>query len=233
MTSRIFATGIMIFGLAFAFPGTSGATPCDAVKREMAYGQAASEDAKDETGFEHAAKEFQKAANKAPNCAAAFFNLGVVEEKAGALAAAKSAFERYLKLAPKAPDASSVEQLIYKLEYRITRAGQPKSRWARLNGKWCSPGSVYLNSCPDTTIVVRGNTIEIHMAEAFCFISTIASSGRIQGDYVRDGGQLCSQRAGEKLGTFGGQILDSGSKIKMNMIIEGGVRLNNDLVRWN
>ncbi len=108
------------------FQAAARAAPCDAAKRELAYGQAATEDAKDQQGFLRAAREFEKAAKKAPNCAAAYFNLGVVYEKAGELSAAKSAYQRYLKLDPKAPDAARVEQQVFKLEYRIKRAGQTK-----------------------------------------------------------------------------------------------------------
>ena len=53
----------------------------------MAYGQAAAEDAKDRHGFRLAAQEFEKAVKKAPNCAVAYFNLGLVSEKGGRLPA--------------------------------------------------------------------------------------------------------------------------------------------------
>lgn len=115
-------------------PAVASAAPCDAAKRELAYGQAATEDAKDRQGFLRAAREFEKAAKKAPNCSAAYFNLGVVYEKAGKLAKAKSAYQRYLKLDPKAPDVSRVEQQVFKLEYRIGRA---KAR-TNLAGIWRS-----------------------------------------------------------------------------------------------
>ena len=68
-------------------------------------GSVALEDAKDKNGFLQSAKEFEVAVKKAPDCAAAHFNLGLVYEKAGELAAVKAAYEQYLELAPSAPDA--------------------------------------------------------------------------------------------------------------------------------
>ncbi|NQV84227.1 MAG: hypothetical protein HQ494_10450, partial [Rhodospirillales bacterium] len=123
-------------------------------------------------GFLRAAQEFEKAVKKAPNCAAAYFNLGLVSEKGDRLSAAKSAYERYLKLDPKAPDASSVEQLIFKLEYRIKRAGQ-NSRLdedfaRRLQGNWGHPNQYFPTPFQDSgctfTYVPRGYLIEFRIS---------------------------------------------------------------------
>ena len=224
--------------LIMAFPGASYANDsCTGVEREMAYGEAALEDAKDNAGFKLAAEEFNKAVQKAPYCASAFFNLGLVQEKAGELAAAKAAYEKYLKLTPNAPDAAAVKKQVFKLTYRIQKAERltaqkPDSPWAKLNGKWCSKVNVHFNQCPDSTVVVRNNTVEIH-TPGFCHISTITSSGRIQGDLLRDGERPCSERAGEKKGTFGGQVSSSGSEIKIQLIMTDGFRMSGDIVRWD
>ncbi|MDA0305205.1 MAG: hypothetical protein O3B76_02820 [Proteobacteria bacterium] len=143
MMKRNLIIGVTLAGLAAVLPAQAQTDACQAARRELAYGQAATEDAKDQQGFLRAAQEFEKAVKKAPNCAAAYFNLGLVSEKGDRLSAAKSAYERYLKLDPKAPDAASVEQLIFKLEYRIKRVGQnsrlDENFARRLQGSWGHP----------------------------------------------------------------------------------------------
>jgi len=174
MMKRNLIIGVTLAGLAAVLPAQAQTDACQATRRELAYGQAATEDAKDQQGFLRAAQEFEKAVKKAPNCAAAYFNLGLVSEKGGRLSAAKSAYERYLKLDPKAPDASSVEQLIFKLEYRIKRAGQtkppkpepPKRRSIlEANGRWCLVGNANNNFC--VTIIISGSRIEAQ-ARGYC-----------------------------------------------------------------
>lgn len=145
-----FITFILAVVFALGFAGTANADSCADVEREMAFGEAAAEDAKDAAGFKLAAEQFKNAVAKAPECAAAFYNLGIVQEKAGELAQAKYAFERYLKLAPKARDAAVVEKKIFKLEYRIVQAQKGQQEAAakrqrdealarRLAGRWANP----------------------------------------------------------------------------------------------
>lgn len=137
---------IVAFATAFAVPQAALADACGAAEREMAFGEAAAEDAKDAADFKKAAEQFFNATQKAPKCAVAFFNLGVVQEKAGEYSSAKRAFETYLALAPKARDVAEVRKKIFKLEYRISQISAkpsakpqsaPASKWAGLNGKWC------------------------------------------------------------------------------------------------
>jgi len=120
---------LIVFGVALAVSiPVFASDPCSNVKRELAYGMAAVEDAKEREDFARAAKEFEKATANAPDCAFAFFNLGVTHQQAGNFFKAKAAFERFLKLAPNDPDAEFAQQEIYKLEYRISRAAEEKKK---------------------------------------------------------------------------------------------------------
>jgi tetratricopeptide (TPR) repeat protein len=107
---------------------------------------------------------------KAPACAAAHFNLGVVLEKAGAFEKARQALLRYLELTPNAADAAAVRKKTYELEYLAREGGrlgtavavpsQLSSPWAKLEGVWCR-----INTCHDESqvfdVTVKGK--ELHM----------------------------------------------------------------------
>lgn len=87
-------------------------------ERYMARGEAFVEVATDKNGFLRAAKEFQAAAGVAPWLANAYYNLGIVQDKAGQYKKAMQSLEFYLLAAPSAPDAREVRNLIYKIEAR-------------------------------------------------------------------------------------------------------------------
>ena len=183
------------------FAGSALAGPCDAAKREMAFGEAATEDATDKAGFKRAAEEFSKAARKAPACAAAFFNLGLVQEKAGELSEAKSAYEQYLKLAPKAADTSEVEQQVFKLEYRIQQAAassmseKSSPSWNKLAGRWCQV-SACSSGKPAYELTINESQIDISKQHELvsphgCWMQfrnnysgRISSNGSIKGTYI-------------------------------------------------
>ena len=110
----------VVFTLGFA--GSALAGPCDAAKREMTYGRVALQDASDKQGYLESAKQFEAAVGKAPTCAAAHFNLGIVYEKAGDFEKSFNSLKQYLTLAPKASDAEQVQEKIYELEYKILKA---------------------------------------------------------------------------------------------------------------
>lgn len=137
-------------------PAKSRADACAAVEREMVRGAVALEDARDQSGYLESAKQFRAAVDKAPKCAQAHYNLGLVFEKAGAYSKAAAALKCYLKLAPEADDAKAVKRKIYALEYRAEQKAKqavapakPTSKWAILSGQWCgfngSCGTSYRN----------------------------------------------------------------------------------------
>ena len=119
-----FIISVLLTAFVLGFAGTSYADSCASVKREMIYGQTALKKASSKHGYLKSAKEFEEAVKKAPDCAAAHFNLGLVYDKAEEYKLALQAFRSYLKLSPNAADKSTVEDKIYELEYQIKDAEQ-------------------------------------------------------------------------------------------------------------
>ncbi|NQV84226.1 MAG: hypothetical protein HQ494_10445 [Rhodospirillales bacterium] len=122
-------------------PAQAQTDACQTAEREMEYGRVALEDAKDKKGFLESASQFKMAATKAPNCAQAHFNLGLVYEKAGEYQKAIGPLQTYLKLAPTATDVAQVKKKIYALEYRAKKAKIPRApKPADLEGFWRTKG---------------------------------------------------------------------------------------------
>ena len=97
------------------------ALPEDA-ERHMARGQAAFKDAKDTSGFKEAIAEFERASIVAPWLGNIYYNLGVVQDKAGKYEEAIKNLKLYLLASPDAHDAKKVKDLIYEVEYRKDKA---------------------------------------------------------------------------------------------------------------
>jgi tetratricopeptide (TPR) repeat protein len=148
-------------------------------ERYMGRGQAAVEIAKSPEDFKRAAGEFQKALRIAPWLANGYYNLGIVQEKAGQLAEAMRSYKLYLLVAPSAPDAQQVRTRIFGLEYKAEREKEEvakgeqqrlarqreederSSRQRQIAGDW------YDNADPTQEYTIRyqvtiaGNNIEI------------------------------------------------------------------------
>jgi tetratricopeptide (TPR) repeat protein len=90
----------------------------DEARRHFDRGMAAVEIVKAQEDYEVAMEEFKQAAMLAPEWPDAFYNLGLVQEKAGRLKDAADSLKIYLKLAPDATDADTVKSLINKLEFK-------------------------------------------------------------------------------------------------------------------
>ncbi|HPD55640.1 MAG TPA: tetratricopeptide repeat protein [Smithellaceae bacterium] len=88
------------------------------VRHHMVRGQTAMEMAKIPADYELAIEEFKKAQVLAPNWPDVYYNLGMAQEKAGKFKVAAQSFKRYLQLAPKAPNAASIKDLITRLEFK-------------------------------------------------------------------------------------------------------------------
>jgi len=128
----------LIFSLLF---WTLAATPIGAqtppeAERHFNRGMAAVEMAKDAEDYESAIEEFQKAQSLAPDWADLYYNLGLVQEKAGKAEAALASLRKYLLLAPDAEDAAEVRQFIDRLEYRLERAAVDANSPNALLGVW-------------------------------------------------------------------------------------------------
>ncbi|MCL5669637.1 MAG: hypothetical protein M1392_06740 [Gammaproteobacteria bacterium] len=113
------------------------------VTRLMARARAAVGAAKDQQGFERAANEFRQALKLAPWLADAYYNLGVVLDKAEKYPEAIKNLKLYLHARRDAPDAKQVQELIYEVEYRqeeSRRAGVEKKSattdLSALSGAW-------------------------------------------------------------------------------------------------
>ncbi len=86
------------------------------VERHMARGVAFAQKATDSTGYKKAIAEFESATNSAPWLALAYYDLGVVQEKAGLYPEAIQSLKFYLLAAPDAKNAREVKNKIYALE---------------------------------------------------------------------------------------------------------------------
>jgi len=142
----------------------------DEATRFAVRGKTAVADAKLPAEFVEAAKEYVKAMRLAPWWPEGYFNLGVVQEKAGQLAESVRSLRLYLLAAPEAEDVASVKERIYALEYRLEKSQQETAaksaadarlraeeeqraraeaeaqrRMAQLEGNWRdSVGSIYV-----------------------------------------------------------------------------------------
>jgi tetratricopeptide (TPR) repeat protein len=93
-------------------------------KRYIARGKAAFKGAKELKDFNEAAEEFKKALLAAPWLAEGYYNLGIVQDKAGQYAAAMDSLKLYIMSVPNAPDVEKVKELIYEIEYRKEKAAK-------------------------------------------------------------------------------------------------------------
>lgn len=88
----------------------------EAAERNLARGTAFAQKATDSAGYKKAIAEFEAAVNSAPWLALAYYNLGVVQEKAGFYTEAIQSLKFYLMAAPDAKNARDVKNKIYALE---------------------------------------------------------------------------------------------------------------------
>lgn len=93
-----------------------GQTVSEEAKRHMVRGQAAVGIARTWQDYEIAIEEFEQAAKFAPDWPEIYYNLGVVQEKAGQYGEAIGNLKKYLELAPDASNTEQVQELVYKVE---------------------------------------------------------------------------------------------------------------------
>lgn len=171
-------------------------------KRFMARGRAAVKAAGDEQGFLKAAGEFKQALGLAPWLAEGYYNLGVVQDKAGRYADAIQNLKLYLVAEPNAEDAAHVQDLIYEIEYRmeeapkqaqqVQQAEQEKTKAlvSSLAGRWVEDGQ-YQTNYYDLTASGDGHfKLEFSYCSAKdplmegCFVTTKAYEGTIVGSGI-------------------------------------------------
>ncbi|NLE64963.1 MAG: tetratricopeptide repeat protein [Elusimicrobia bacterium] len=100
------------------FPEITALIKPETLRRQMLRAQAAVETAQSPADYQKAIAEYVLARDLSPDQPEIYYNLGMVQEKAGAYADAIQSFQKYLMLAPQAPDAQEVRDMIYKIEYK-------------------------------------------------------------------------------------------------------------------
>jgi hypothetical protein len=106
-------------------------TPDAAIMAEGA-AEYAFRNAKANSDFSDAAKQYEKALLLAPWLAADYFNCGVAHERAAENKEAIASFNLYLLAAPKADDAMAVRKRIGGLQYAAQKAGDAVAEQARV-----------------------------------------------------------------------------------------------------
>jgi len=106
--------------------------------------------------YEGAVKEMEQAVLTAPWLADAYFNLGIVQEKADMFGQAIQNLRLYLLAAPQSPNAKAVQAKIYGLE--VMREEQEKVR--ALAGSWRSAGgNAYKVTVEGRKIRIEGSSL--------------------------------------------------------------------------
>ena len=108
------AMAVFIFS---AMPTWAASVPEEA-QRHFDRGLAAVEMARTPYDYNLAIEEFEKALALAPEWPDVYYNLGLIQEKAGKYGDAAINLRQYLLLAPNASDADTVKSLANKLEFR-------------------------------------------------------------------------------------------------------------------
>lgn len=157
-------------------------------ERRMARGQAAAKAATDEQGFARAAEEFRQAIRVAPWLAEAYFNLGVVLDKAGKYADAVRSLNIYLLAVENQLDMKQARNLIFEIEYRQEDAQRAKAeaaqktheksqrRFQSLAGTWIYRSSSGLSTTRYQISITGTNMLTIRFISDECRLAPGASS---------------------------------------------------------
>jgi tetratricopeptide (TPR) repeat protein len=165
----------MVILLAWA-PVTLAGTVSEEARRFMSRGMAAVEMAKTPKDYERAVREFEQAAELAPDWPDVYFNLGSVQAKAGNYGEAVRHYKRYLELAPNASDAAKVRNEIYKLEYRA----EQYSRVSELgrNGRFISyDNGTVLDTQTKLMWAAKDNGADINWQDAKSYCDNYSGGG--------------------------------------------------------
>ena len=198
-------------------------------RRYMARGIAAVETAKSAGDYVLAALEFEKAARLAPDWPDVYYSLGSVQAKMGDTASAIKSYQRYLELAPRAPDAEKVRQEMYKLEYLQDR----QKAAAAISGAWkASNGQTFKLRLDGTrlqltrddqqgddviTISALGSSHTGAMTDAprLVFLGTLID-GKITGVYVQPAGRSSKHcELPERTGPFEGTVDSAAGQMRL------------------
>ena len=116
-TKTFYLVSVLAVSVLLLSTANAGAVSEEA-RRHMDRGLAAVEMAKTPDDYERAISEFEKARSLAPDWADVYYNLALIQEKAGKYGDAVVNFKKYLRLAPNSNEAAEVKSLINKLEFK-------------------------------------------------------------------------------------------------------------------
>ena len=180
-------------------------------RRYMLHGEAAMEMAESKTDYQDAVVEFRKATRLAPDWAAAWYNLGFTQDKAGDFAGAIDSLKKYIALNPGTSDRAEVEDWSVKLEYKRDKTQKAKKKaradkWGHLSGQWCPvegrcegrfTSQQFISTYRPFSVKVSGNKIIIrHVEEIYntgfkcsftdvnIYTGTVDTGGFIKGTWV-------------------------------------------------
>ena len=103
--------------ISWVLPAWAAPVPEEA-QRHFNRGMAAVEMAQDADGYASAIDEFSQATVLAPDWPDAYYNLGLIQDKAGRYSDAAASLRHYLQLAPNASDATAIRAMIDKAEFK-------------------------------------------------------------------------------------------------------------------
>ena len=116
--TKVFYLVVVLAVSALLLSAVNVGAVSEEARRHVDRGLAAVEMAKTPDDYERAISEFEKARSLAPDWADVYYNLGLVQEKAGKYGDAVVNFKKYLRLAPNSNETAKVKSLINKLEFK-------------------------------------------------------------------------------------------------------------------
>ena len=142
-------------------------------RRHMARGKAALETTKGSEDYEDAIREFDSACKSAPDWPEPYYNLGVVQGKAGKYEEAARSLRRYLDLQPDAKDARAVKDLVYDFEYKGEKARTEQGKSKAMAGIWERFDPQTGEKFDSIEILPRANGLDVKVFAGFAGAITV------------------------------------------------------------
>jgi len=198
------------------------------VERYLARGRAAFKGAAQPKDFEDAVNEFKKALLIAPWVAEGYYNLGIVQDKAGQYQNAIHNLKLYLLAAPNATDVKEVKSLIFEIEYRqekaqkeiVTKKKEEEAKFD-FNGVW-TEAPLSDRSCWRYKFIVSGRQLTITGECVGTHSTFVWGTGTVEGrnfeginpgSWFAGGGSIPPER-------FKGSLSEDNRTITMSRIID-------------
>lgn len=198
MKSTCYRLTIALFAIFALSVPVLGQTSGDDAHRHLVRGMAAVEMAGSDEELGAAADEFNKAIVLAPDMAAAWYNLGVVQARMGQVKEAIASYRRFLALDPIPEDAKWARDEIIKLEYRLEKTEKLKS----LAGQWIDADrTVYNLYTEGNKLVLKGSHPRSRSDIAFSDI-VLVNLGGIGGLGAEELTIRLDQRGGKLVGAW-------------------------------